>query len=177
MKKQSIFSTVMFIAVIVLASCSKFEPAKVKLANENDSLNYVLGLANGDGIRNYYLRGDSTNKPIKEFLSALDKAFNDKSAKTDELYQLGVQIGNSLKQQKEVGLMGDSTLAYNSKLVMQGLVNGLNGFNQGMTSAQADEYLRTVMTALQEKRMNEQMPKNATEPAQEDSVNTEEIKK
>lgn len=173
MKKQSIFATVMFVTVIVFASCSKFEPAKVKLANENDSLNYVLGLANGDGIKSYYLRGDSTDKPIKELLSALDKAFNDKSAKKDEIYQLGVQIGNTLKQQKEMGLMGDSTLSFNTQLVMQGVVNGLNGFEQGMTSAQADEYLRKVMTALQEERMKNQMPEPAPENVPADTVNTE----
>ncbi len=156
MKKQSIFTTVMFIAVIVFASCNKYEPAKVKLANENDSLNYVLGLANGDGIKSYYLRGDSTDKPIEELLNALDKAFK-QDGKTDEMYQLGVQIGSSLKQQKKNGLMGDSTLVFDSKLVIQGLVNGLKGFKEGMTPDQADEYLRKIMTALQEKRMQEQM--------------------
>lgn len=172
MKKQSIFATVIVFAVIVLASCSKYEPAKVKLANQNDSLNYVLGLANGDGIKSYYLRDDSTEKPIKELLSALDKAFNEKSAKKDELFQLGVQIGNSLKQQKEIGLMGDSTLTFKTKLVMQGLVNGLNNFKEGMTSTEADEYLRTVMTVLQEKRMKAQTPQPAPEPAPADSVST-----
>ncbi len=177
MKKQSIFSTVMFIAALVFASCSKFEPAKVKLANENDSLNYVLGLANGDGIKNYYLRGDSTDKPIKELLSAMDKAFNDKSAKKDELYQLGLQIGNSLKQQKEIGLMGDSTLAFNQKLVMQGLINGLNGFKEGMSTTQADEYLRKVMTELQEKRMKAQTPQPAPQSAPADTVSEADNKK
>ncbi len=167
MKKLSNFASVLLIAIFVFASCNKYEPAKVKLENQNDSLNYALGLANGEGIKGYYLRGDSSDEPVKELIKAIDKAFSQKANK-DELYQLGLQIGNSLKQQKQNGLMGDSTLVFDQKLIIQGLVNGLNGFKEGMTSEVADQYLRTTMMALQEKKMKPQAPVQG--PAPVDSV-------
>ena len=168
MKKQSIFASVILMTIFVLASCNQNKPAKVTLSNENDSLNYALGLANGEGIKSYYLRGDSSEKPVQELLNAIDKAFNQKTNK-NEMYQLGLQIGNSLKQQKQHGLMGDSTLVFDTKLVIQGLVNGLNGYKEGMSAEKADEFLRTTMTALQEKKMQQQPPVPAS-PAPADTV-------
>jgi hypothetical protein len=49
--------------------------------------------------------------------------------------------------------MGDSTLVFDEKLVKQGLVNALNGFTEGMTSAQAEEYIRNEMMKIQQQKM------------------------
>ncbi len=165
MKKQSIFSMVTLVAILVFTSCNKFEPKEVKLSTENDSLNYTLGLANGDGIKSYYMQNDSTDQPIIELMKALDKAYKG-SVNKDEMYQLGLQIGTSFKQQKKQGLMGDSTLVFNSELVKQGLVNALNDFKEGMTPEQAEEFMRTTMMSIQEKKMSQQAPP----PAFPDSV-------
>lgn len=64
MKKQSIFTIVAMVAVFVMTSCNKYEAKEVSLSNQNDSLNYALGMANGDGIKSYYLQNDSTDQPI-----------------------------------------------------------------------------------------------------------------
>lgn len=157
MKKQSIFSMVALVAILVFTSCNKFEPKEVKLSTENDSLNYTLGLANGDGIKSYYMQNDSTDQAMIELIKALDKAFKGKVSK-DEMYQLGLQIGNSFKQQKKQGLMGDSTLVFDTKIVKQGLVNALNDYKEGMTAEQAEEYIRVTMMAIQEKKMGPQIP-------------------
>jgi len=157
MKKLGIFTMVALVAIFVFNSCSKNQPKEVKLSTQNDSLNYSLGLANGDGIKNYYMRGDSSDKPIQALLKALDKAYNTKTNK-DEMYQLGIQIGNSFKQQKKHGLMGDSTLIFDAKMVKQGLINALNGYKEGITPAQAEEYLRKTMMAIQEKKAKQQPP-------------------
>ena len=79
---------------------------------------------------------------------ALDKAFN--SNNKDEMYKYGNQIGNMLKQQKSAGLMGDSTLVFDQKLITLGLVNGLKGFTEGMTPDQAQQFIQTTMMKLQE---------------------------
>lgn len=153
MKKHGIFSIVALLAIIAMTSCNKYEAKEVKLSSMNDSLNYTLGLANGQGIKEYYMKTDSTDKAVEVLIKAIDEAYN---AKTDkgEMYKLGLQIGNSLKMQQKQGLMGDSTLVLNQKLIVQGLVNALNGYKEGgMTPAQAEEYLRKVMTELQQKRM------------------------
>lgn len=157
MKKQSIFTIVALVAIFVMSSCNKFEAKEAKLSTLNDSLNYTLGLANGDGIKNYYMQKDSTDKPIIALMKALDEAYK-ADVNKDEMYKLGLQIGGTFKQQKKQGLMGDSTLVFNDKLVKQGLVNALNGFKEGQTPAEAEEYIRKVMTELQAKKMGQQMP-------------------
>ncbi|MDO9154822.1 MAG: hypothetical protein Q7U47_14140 [Paludibacter sp.] len=157
MKKQSIFTMVTLIAILVFASCNKYEPKEVKLTTQNDSLNYTLGLANGDGIKSYYMQNDSTDQPLVELMKALDKAYQGKVNK-DEMYQLGLQIGNSFKQQKKQGLMGDSALIFNTKIVKQGLINALNDYKNGMTLEQAEEYIRKTMMDIQDKKMGQQAP-------------------
>ncbi len=162
MKKQSILSLVALVAIFMMTSCNKYEAKTSALKTQNDSLNYTLGLANGDGIKNYYMKSDSTDKPVIALMEALEKAY--KGGDKGEMYKLGVEIGNSLKQQKANGLMGDSTLAFNQKLVMQGLVNALKGFDKGMTPKEAQEYIQKTMTKIQTKRMGQQ-PAPATAPA------------
>lgn len=160
MKKQSILSLVTLVAILMLASCNKYDAKKTTLKTQNDSLNYTLGLVNGDGIKNYYLKSDSTSKPIIALMKALDKAY--KGTDKGEMYKLGLEIGNSLKQQKAKGLMGDSTLKFNEKLIKQGLVNALNGYDKGMTPKQAQEFIQKTMMKLQQERM----PKPTAAPAQ-----------
>lgn len=176
MKKQSILSLVALVAIFLLTSCNKYEAKTTELKTQNDSLNYALGLANGDGIKNYYLQNDSTDKPIITLMKALDEAYK-KGGNEDEMYKLGVEIGNSFKQQKAKGLMGDSTLAFNEKLVKQGLVNALNGFKEGMTAQQAQEYIQKVMTQIQAEKMKQSAPAPAPTPAPEAAPSSSEAPK
>lgn len=171
MKKQSIFTILACIAVFAMTSCNKYEAKEVSLSNQNDSLNYALGLANGEGIKSYYLHNDSTDKPIIALMKAIDEAYK-AEVNSDAMYKLGLQIGSSFKQQKKQGLMGDSTLVFNDKLVKQGLVNALNGFKEGMTSAQAEEYIRVVMMQIQEKKMGAQAPQQVPAQAPADTTAT-----
>jgi FKBP-type peptidyl-prolyl cis-trans isomerase FklB len=164
MKKQSIFPLVALAAIFMLVSCNKYEAKKVDLKTQNDSLNYTLGLSNGDGIKGYYMKTDSSSKPIIALIKALDKAY--KGANKDEMYKLGLEIGNSFKQQKAKGLMGDSTLAFNEKLVKQGLVNALNGFKEGMTAKEAQEFIQTEIKKIQDKKMKQEMPQGQPVPQQ-----------
>jgi FKBP-type peptidyl-prolyl cis-trans isomerase FklB len=157
MKKQSILSLVALVAIFVLTSCNKYEAKTSTLKTQNDSLNYALGLANGDGIKNYYMKTDSSSKPIIALMKALDKAYKP-GANKGEMYKLGLEIGNSFKQQKAKGLMGDSTLTFDDKMVKQGLVNALNGFSKGMTAKEAQDYIQKTMMRIQNAKMKGQMP-------------------
>jgi len=157
MKKQSILSLVALVAILVLTSCNKYEAKTSSLKTQNDSLNYALGLANGDGIKNYYMQKDSSSKPIIALMKALDKAYKT-GAEKGEMYKLGLEIGSSLKQQKAKGLMGDSTLKFDEKLVKQAIVNELNGFKEGMTAQQAQEYIQKTLMKIQQEKMKNKMP-------------------
>jgi len=168
MKKQSILSLVALVAILALTSCNKYEAKKASLKTQNDSLNYALGLANGDGIKSYYMQKDSSSKPIVALMKALDKAYKS-GADKGEMYKLGLQIGESFKQQKAKGLMGDSTLKFDEKLVKQGMTNGLAAFKEGMTPQQAQEYLQKTMMKIQQEKMAKQpqpqMPQQAPQQA------------
>ena len=155
MKKQSILSLVALVAIFLLASCNKYEAKTVTLKTQNDSLNYTLGLANGEGIKANMMQKDSSDKAIVALMKALDKAYKEDASK-DELYKLGIQVGNSFKQQKAKGLMGDSTLKFNNDLVRQGLVNALNDFKEGMTPKEAEAYIQKTMLEIQNKKMGQQ---------------------
>jgi len=163
MKKQSILTMVALVAIFMFASCNKYSAKSSTLKNQNDSLNYALGLANGDGIRSTYLKTDSSDKPIVALMKALDKAYS--APNKNEMYKLGVQIGNSLKMQKAKGLFGDSTLAFKQKLIIQGLVNALNGYDKGMTAKQAQEFIQVAMMKIQQAQMTKQQM-SQPQPAQ-----------
>ena len=64
--------------------------------------------------------------------------------------------------------MFDSTLIFDESLVLQGLVNGMKGFEKGMTGEAAQMYIQTTM----QKRQERNMPPIPAEPeAPADSVN------
>ena len=149
MKKQNFLTMALIAAILGLASCGgNYKAKKANLSTQEDSLNYALGVINGEGIRSSYFQNDSTNESLGQMMVALDKAFN--SNNKDEMYKYGNQIGNMLKQQKSAGLMGDSTLVFDQKLITLGLVNGLKGFTEGMTPDQAQQFIQTTMMKLQE---------------------------
>jgi len=148
---------VALVAAFAFSSCDSNKAKMPTLKTQLDSLNYAFGLANGDGIKNYYIKGDSAQKSIKALLAGLNEGMKGKIEKgSTEMVDLGTKIGSSLKDQQKSGLMGDSTLKVDIKLIKQGLINGLRGSKIQMTPVQAQEYLQKTMTALQSKKMEKQ---------------------
>ena len=153
MKKQLIFLAIILFAGITMVSCKRQQhaPKVVNLVTMNDSINYAVGVANGDGIRNFFLQSvENEDAAIKAFIDALDKAFSS-DANMDELYQLGMQIGSALRQMEEVGLMGEESLTLNSRLVKQGLQDGMKG-TSNWSAENAEEFLHITMMLIQEER-------------------------
>lgn len=155
MKKQSLLSLVALVAIFLLASCSKYEAKTATLKTQNDSLNYTLGLFNGENLKTSLLKSDSSDKTVAAMIEALDKAY--KSSDKGEMYTLGTRVGAAIQQQKAGGFMGDSTIKFNEKLVRQGLVNGINGFDKGMTSKQAQDYIQKAIMKRQQQMMKQQI--------------------
>ena len=148
---------VALVAAFAFSSCDSNKAKMPTLKTQLDSLNYAFGLANGDGIKNYYIKGDSAQKSIKALLAGLNEGMKGKIEKgSTEMVDLGTKIGSSLKDQQKSGLMGDSTLKVDIKLIKQGLINGLRGSKIQMTPVQAQEYLQKTMTVLQSKKMEKQ---------------------
>jgi len=146
--------TVALIAAIAFSSCDSNKTSLPTLKTQIDSLNYAFGIANGDGIKNYYIKGDSAKKSIATLMAGIKEGMKGKVEKENtELVDLGNKIGSSLKDQKKSGLMGDSTLKVDIKLIKQGLVNGMKGSKIQMNPQQAQEYLQKTMSTLQDKKM------------------------
>lgn len=155
MKKLNIFLAVAVMAAFTFSSCNNSGKAKLPvLKTQLDSLNYAFGVANGDGIKNYYLKGDSAKKSIESLMAGFNEGIKGKVDKeSSELTDLGTKIGSSLKDQKKTGLMGDSTLKVDIDLIKQGLINGLRGSKIQMTPQVAQTYLQTTMQKLQAQKM------------------------
>lgn len=169
MKKQIFLSLVTVVAILFFASCNKYQAKKCDLKTQNDSLNYTLGLVNGEGIKTQMMK-DTTDKAIAALVKAIDAAYN-KKVSTDEMYKLGEQIGNSFKEQKAHGLMGDSTLKFDAELVKQGLINALKDHKEGMSTKEAEKYIQTTMMNIQAKKTGAQHPmSNEPQPAQQPQV-------
>lgn len=146
--------TVALIAAIAFSSCDSNKTSLPTLKTQIDSLNYAFGIANGDGIKNYYIKGDSAKKSINALMAGIKEGMKGSVEKENtELVDLGNKIGSSLKDQKKSGLMGDSTLKVDIRLIKQGLVNGMKGSKIQMNPQQAQEYLQKTMSTLQDKKM------------------------
>jgi hypothetical protein len=120
-------------------------------------------LAGGESLKSYYFKTDSSEKRIKVLIDAMSKSF--KTSDKGEMFNLGMEVGNAFKQQKAKGLMGDSTLKFDEKLVKQGMVNELNSFKEGMTAQQAQAYIQKTLMKIQQKKMAKQPAAPQGQPA------------
>jgi len=161
MKKLNIFIAVALVAAFTFTSCDSNKAKTPTLKTQLDSLNYAFGLANGAGIKDSYIKGDSAELKIKALLAGLKDGSKGEVVKENaEIVELGTQIGTSLKAQEKAGLLGDSTLKVDINLIKQGLINGLKRSNIQMTAKDAQTYLNTTMQALQSKKMEAQFGPN-----------------
>jgi len=168
MKKLNIFFAVALMTAFIFTSCDSNKVKLPTLKTQIDSLNYAFGVANGNGIKQYYLAKDSANSDsVKIKIASLLKGLNEglKSggdSSNPELAELGKNIGSSLKQQSKSGLLGDSTLKVDIELIKQGLVNGLKGSKVQMVPADAQVYLQTTMKKMQDAKMEKEFGANKT---------------
>ena len=154
MKKLNILFAIACITLVSFVSCNNNTTKKPILSSQIDSLNYAFGLTNGEGIRDYYFKNDTTGAKLDSFLKGLNEGLESKEdGKNTELTNIASQIGATLKQQQTIGLLGDTTLTVDYDLIRQGLINGIKKFDTQMSAAEAQEYLNTTMQELYEKRM------------------------
>lgn len=162
MKNLKILIAVALVAAFTFSSCNSNKAKTPTLKTQLDSLNYAFGVANGGGMKEYYkIKGDSVEQKIAALLDGLNEGMKGEVSKENQqLVELGTRIGTSLKEQEKTGLMGDSTIKVDIKLIKQGLVNGLTGSKVQMTPAEAQTYLQSTMQTLQARKMESQFGPN-----------------
>lgn len=160
MKKTIIFSAVIF-TLIAFANCAGSQKAKsVKLNSETDSLSYAFGLSNGEQIRQFLMKNDTTGKNMNEFFAGLEAGLKaPKEDPKDQIGNLEKQIGQTYAMGQKNGLFGDSTLTANYPLFRQGMINGLDGKNIQMSMTEAEQYVNTTMQKRQAAQMAEAQKK------------------
>lgn len=144
MKKISI----LVIAAVAMISCGKTYTAQsVTLTNQNDSMNYALGLVNGSQMKQYQLRNDSSMETVVEFMDALQRGYDGKVEQLGEVAAIGKNIGQAIKASEKTGLADNPAWTLNEKLFFQGLVNALYNDTTVMTAEAARNYFQAQYQA------------------------------
>ena len=117
---------ILAIAALAMVACGKTYTAQtVVLENQNDSMNYALGLVNGSQLKMYQLRNDSSVETVAEFIDALQRGYDGEVESLSEAATIGKNIGQAIKASEETGLADNPAWTLNEKLFFQGLINGL----------------------------------------------------
>ena len=144
MKKLSF----LLIAAIAMISCgSTYEIKQVVLTNENDSINYAFGVANGFVIKERILRNDSSEETVTEFIDALQRGYDNKLEKLSEAATAGKNIGHAIKMAEEKGLADVPSWTVNQEIFCQALVNALHHDTTVMSVNVARSYFQAQYLA------------------------------
>ena len=139
MKKVSI----LLIAAIAMISCgTNHKGQAVVLTNQNDSMNYALGVVNGAQLKMYQLRNDSSMEAVNEFIDALQRGYDGEVEVLSEAGSIGRNIGQAVKNAEKSGVADNPAWAINQKIFFQGLVNGLRHDTTVMKADEARNYFQ-----------------------------------
>ena len=144
MKKLSII----LIAAMAMISCGNSYTGKtVALTNQNDSMNYALGVVNGTQMKMYQLRNDSSLETITEFIDALQRGYDGTVEELSEAGTIGRNIGQAIKDAEKNGLADNPAWSINQKIFFHGLVNALRRDTTVMNADDARDYFQAQYQA------------------------------
>ena len=153
MKKITFF--VAIAAAASLASCTAQSP-KANMKNEVDSLSYMMGVSNTQGLKEYVTGQMGVDSAyMADFIKGLE-AGTKKTDKKDEAYMAGVQIGQQISGRMYEGINqqifgNDSTQALNKENFLAGFIEAVKGKKLPVTVEEAQAYVQTHAEAIKEK--------------------------
>jgi FKBP-type peptidyl-prolyl cis-trans isomerase FklB len=126
MLRKICISVIAFFGFAMMTYGNEYTVQTVVLQNQNDSMNYALGLVNGYQMKTYQLPSDSSATiAIMEFMDALQRGYNGEVETLSDIASIGKNIGQSIKSSEKVGLADNPAWTLNENLFFQGFVNGL----------------------------------------------------
>jgi FKBP-type peptidyl-prolyl cis-trans isomerase FklB len=126
MLRKICISVIAFFGFAMMTYGNEYTVQTVVLQNQNDSMNYALGLVNGYQMKTYQLPSDSSATiAIMEFMDALQRGYNGEVETLSDIAAIGKNIGQSIKSSEKVGLADNPAWTLNENLFFQGFVNGL----------------------------------------------------
>lgn len=156
MKKVSKLLLAAFaMAIVSLSSCTEnVKPKDVELKSQNDSINYTLGHWQGDMFKQQQFAEDEDGKLLAAFIKALDEGYKSKK-ESNEMYELGLNVGRYFRNNTKKGFFGDSTLIAKEKLIITGMVNAIKDHQDIMNSTEADSVVQTIQMRISQKQMGQ----------------------
>ena len=139
---------ILLVATVAMISCgSTYQSKTVALTTQNDSMNYALGVVNGEQMKMYQLRNDSSMETITEFIDALQRGYDGQVEELSEAGNVGRNVGLAIKNAEKTGLADNPVWAINQKIFFQGLVNGLRHDTTVMKADEARNYFQAQYQA------------------------------
>ena len=162
MKKFGIFAAI--VAAFGLASCTSQAP-KAVLNNEIDSLSYMMGISNTEGLEHYLtmqMGVDTTY--MAEFIKGVKEGTSKSTAK-DAAYiaglQIGRQVGNDIVERINQSLFkNDSTMSLNKNNFIAGFLGALDNKSNMPTKKEAMEYVDTHVKSIEAKVLEAKYSEN-----------------
>lgn len=152
----------------ILAKCPKAAKT-VELKSRIDSLNYAFGVLNGAQIKSYVLADDEDGEDLKVFVNNLNKGLKEK-VRNPQVVAMGKSVGQAIREQEPVGLLGISGLETNYDLIKQGFINGLYNYTEQLDMQAAGSYVESVVSRLKYGETKEAGEKFLQENALRDGV-------
>ncbi|MBR5193605.1 MAG: FKBP-type peptidyl-prolyl cis-trans isomerase [Bacteroidaceae bacterium] len=162
MKKFGLFAAI--VAAFGLASCTNQAP-KAVLNNEIDSLSYMMGISNTEGLEGYLtMRMGIDTTYMADFINGVKEGTGMSTAK-EAAYLAGMQIGrqisNDIVEQINQSLFkNDSTMSLNKNNFIAGFLDALNQKNSMPTKKEAMEYVDTHVKAIEAKALEAKYSEN-----------------
>ena len=162
MKKISFFVAVA--AAASLASCTAQSP-KANMKNEVDSLSYMMGVTNTQGLKDYVVGQmgvDSTY--MADFIKGIEAGAK-KTTKKDEAYMAGVQIGQQISGRMFDGINqqlfgNDYTVQLSKENFLAGFIAAVKAEKLPVTIEAAQAYVQQHADAIKEKSTAKQFGAN-----------------
>ena len=162
MKKFGIFAAI--VAAFGLASCTSQAP-KAVLNNEIDSLSYMMGISNTEGLEQYLtmqMGVDTTY--MADFIKGVKEGIGMSTA-NDPAYiaglQIGRQVGNEIVERINQSLFkNDSTISLNKNNFIAGFLGALDKKSNMPTKKEAMEYVDTHVKAIEAKALEAKYGEN-----------------
>ena len=147
-------------AKTVYAKCPN-KAKTIELTNALDSLNYAFGMVNGKQFVDCAVAGadivtagldvylDSIKHPytrqgIETFIANVNKGMKE-SVRNPQLVSMAKNIGQAIREQESVGLLGIAGLETNFDLLKQGFINGLYNYTEQFDFQTANVYVENAI--------------------------------
>lgn len=160
MKKISFFAAI--VAAAGLASCTAQAP-KADMKNEVDSLSYMMGITNTQGLDMFLQQQGVDSAYIADFMKGVTEGAT-KTSKKDIAYMVGLQVGQQvggrmfeMMSQRIFG--GDSAQSLSKDNFLAGFMATLQKKNT-ISMEEANSYVQTKAEAIKAKATEAQFAEN-----------------